>query len=76
MKEKANRQMPLLTITNSIKTSLLTSDDNVSNHLAVLPTLWRQLDSSVAIQHLQESVRIVSDERHLNVIQISTSDEG
>jgi hypothetical protein len=68
--------MPLLTVADSIKTSFLTSDDNVSDHLAVLPTLWRQFDSSVAIQHLQESVRVVSDKRHLHVIPISTSDEA
>jgi len=49
-----------LTIANSIVTSFLASDDDISNLLALLPSFRRQLDLPIPIEHLEQATGRVS----------------
>ena len=61
----------MLTIADSIKTSLFTSNHNISHHFALLPSLRCQLDMPIPIEHWKEpvcsvSATALSDNREIN----------
>jgi hypothetical protein len=43
----------VLTITDSVKTSFLAGDHNVSHRLTILPPFWGTFDVSISVKHLQ-----------------------